>query len=686
MTGDLRHSMSRRFSRHAAPPFIVASLLSCAHAAPAGTAPSPADADGIRTLSTIPLEELMQMRVVTAASKFAQPISDAPSSVVVLTAADIRDFGWHTLADALATLPGLYVTNDRNYAYLGARGFLRPGDYNSRFLLLVDGVRVNDAVYDQALIGTEGLLDMDMVKRIEFVPGPGSAVYGSNALFGVINVITRDGSGLSGVQGAFTGGTQGERRARTSYGWHGQNGADLLLSASAFTRTGRDLYFPEFDTAGNGGGVARRMDWDRAQNILVKGSFGGMTLSASHVARTKGVPTASFGAVFGAPDRTRDAQTSIGLTYDAQVAPALALAAQLQSGQADYVGTGWYPGDAGTPLLNIDGGHARWYGAGVSATLTNLARQKIVVGAELGRDARRDQYNYDAQPYVPHLDDHHGAVRRAVFVEDEIRLPAGFLVNAGLRYDGHTGPQTHRLSPRVAIVYKATAADTVKLIQGSAFRTPNAYEMYYATPGSSGQIANPDLRPERVTTRELVLDHTLAGGGHATLSLFRYAVDDLISQQVDADSGKLVFHNIDHANARGLEAALDRDFGPMRLRASYSWQLARSTGSMGGTPMIDSPRHLAKANLTAPLGWRGGRVGAELLCSGKRLADQGAAGGYCVTNVTLSALRLLARTELSLSAYNAAGKHYADIAGSAFVQPTLAREGRTLAAKLDWRF
>jgi len=181
-------------SKRLAPRAIVLSILACtfqltcAHAAP-GPAGTDAPADGdIRTLSTIPLEDLMQMRVVTAASKFAQPISDAPSSVVVLTAADIRDFGWRTLADALATLPGLYVTNDRNYAYLGARGFLRPGDYNSRFLLLVDGVRVNDAVYDQALIGTEGLLDMDMVKRIEFVPGPGSAVYGSNALFGVINV------------------------------------------------------------------------------------------------------------------------------------------------------------------------------------------------------------------------------------------------------------------------------------------------------------------------------------------------------------------------------------------------------------------------------------------------------------------------------------------------------------------
>jgi iron complex outermembrane receptor protein len=642
------------------------------------------DSGDIRSLSVIPLEELMQMRVVTAASKFAQPISDAPSSVVVLTASDIRDHGWRTLGGALATLPGLYVTNDRNYMYLGARGFLRPGDYNSRFLLLVDGMRINDAVYDQALIGTEGLIDMDMVKRIEFVPGPGSAVYGSNALFGVINVVTRDGSGLSGVQGAVTAAGQGERKARTSYGWHGQNGADLLLSASAFNRTGRDQYYPEFDTPETNGGIARHLDWDRAQNFLVKGSFGGVTLSASHVARTKGVPTASFGAVFNAPDSTRDTQTSIGLAWNRQLAPALALAVQLQSGQADYEGPGWYPDAGGVVRQNVDGAHARWYGASAHATLTNLPGQKIVIGAELGRDAHRDQYNYNLQPYELLLNDHRDAMRRAVFVEDEIRLPAGFLVNAGVRYDDRADPEMHRFSPRVAVVYKATPTDTVKLIAGSAFRAANAYEMYYALPEmSGGLVPNPNLRPEKIATRELVLEHVLAGGGHATLSLFRYAVDDLISQQMDPGTHMLIFRNIDHADARGHEAALDRDFGALRLRASYSWQLARGTG---GVPLIDSPRHLAKANLTAPLGWRGGRVGAELLCSGKRLADQGAAGGYCVANVTLSALRVLPRTELSLSAYNATGKRYADVAGAAFAQTALAREGRTLAAKLEWRF
>src|SRR3954470_8123298 len=177
-------------------------------------------------LAAMPLEALMQVTVNTA-SRFDQSVTDAPAAVVVLTAEDIREFGWRTLADALASLPGLYVTNDRSYQYLGARGFQRPGDYNSRFLLLIDGIRTNDGVYGQAPIGSDFPLDMDLVKRIEYVPGPGSSMYGANALFGVINVITKSGSDLAGAEAAVAAGSFGEKKARASYGWHGAHGADI---------------------------------------------------------------------------------------------------------------------------------------------------------------------------------------------------------------------------------------------------------------------------------------------------------------------------------------------------------------------------------------------------------------------------------------------------------------------------
>ena len=642
-------------------------------------AATPGDAE--RELTTIPLEELVQIAVVTSASKFAQITSEAPSSVVVLTSADIRDFGWRTLADALATLPGLYVSSDRNYSYLGARGFLRPGDYNSRFLLLIDGVRSNDAVFDQALIGTEGMVDMSMVKRIEFVPGPGSAVYGSNALFGVINVITRDGSTVSGTQASVATGSYRERKASASHGWHGQNGVDVLIAASVFARGGQDVYFPEFDTQDQSNGVARRLDYDHAQNVLFKAAYGDFALTANYVDRTKGVPTASFGVLFNTPHSTRDTQAGLALVWNRQLFPQVALSAGINWGRSDYLAIGTYARVNG-PTVNVDGAHGRWVGVNVHATLTGLPGHKVVIGGETGVDTRQDQFNFDVRPYTSILNDQRFANRNAFFVEDEVRLPGGFIFNVGMRYDRRSDSPS-RVSPRFAVLNKLTRLDTVKLIYGSAFRAPNAYEKYHALAGSGGSLANENLRPEQITTRELVLEHVLPGSGQATLSLYHYLMSNLINQELDAGTGLLVFRNLDQAKMNGAEAALEHQFSGMRLRASVAWQLGRS-GS--GAQLIESPRRLAKINLVAPFKKSAAKFGSELVCSSPRQSNRGVVGGYCVSNVTISVPRVVPNADLSLSLFNALDKRYADVASEAFQQDTIARQSRTLHAKLAYRF
>jgi len=96
-----------------------------------------------------------------------------------------------TLAEILETVRGFYVTNDRYQSYVGVRGFGRLGDWNSRILLLVDGHRINDNVLGQAFIGLEFPVDIDLIQRIEIIRGPSSSLYGAEAFFGVINVITR---------------------------------------------------------------------------------------------------------------------------------------------------------------------------------------------------------------------------------------------------------------------------------------------------------------------------------------------------------------------------------------------------------------------------------------------------------------------------------------------------------------
>lgn len=150
-------------------------------------------------LSEVSLEQLGRIQVYTA-SNHLQSSGDAPSSVTVITANQIQEQGYRTLADILRTVRSFFVTYDRNYSSLGVRGFARPGDYNTRVLLLVDGHRLNDDVYDEAMIGTEFPIDIDLIERIEIVRGPVSSLYGSNALFAVINIITKQAKDLNGLE------------------------------------------------------------------------------------------------------------------------------------------------------------------------------------------------------------------------------------------------------------------------------------------------------------------------------------------------------------------------------------------------------------------------------------------------------------------------------------------------------
>ena len=158
-------------------------------------------------LPELSLEELMRIDAgqVFGASERMQPVTEAPASVSFITAEEIARYGYRTLADILRGVRGMYVTDDRNFSLVGTRGFAKPGDYNSRILLLVNGHRVNDNVFGQAEIGAEFGLDPAMFERVEIIRGPASSLYGDSAFFAVVNVITRSGASLDGALGRARG-------------------------------------------------------------------------------------------------------------------------------------------------------------------------------------------------------------------------------------------------------------------------------------------------------------------------------------------------------------------------------------------------------------------------------------------------------------------------------------------------
>jgi iron complex outermembrane receptor protein len=635
-----------------------------------------------RDLTTLPIEQLLTLEVYSA-SKFPQKISEAPSAVTIITAADIKAYGHRTLADILRSIRGLYVTNDRNYQYLGARGFGRPGDYNSRLLMLVDGYRLNDNVYDGALIDTGFLVDVDLIERVEFVPGPGSAVYGNNAFFGVVNVITRSARDVPGLELSAEAGSSDAHKERATYGRSNPDGVSYLLSATNFDADGENLFYPEFDDPAQNNGVAVGLDHDRHQSLFTKISSGAFLLTAGHVERTKGIPTASYEQVFNdARSHTVDTHTFANLQFEDDFASGLNLLARLFYGRYEYRGD--YVYDYPPVTLNRDKTVGQWWGTEFKFMSRAYSGHKLVLGAEYQHDTRKDQFNFDVDPAATYLDDRHRGSHAGVYVEDEITLREDLLLNAGLRHDKQSGVSGQN-NPRVALVYRMTEPTTLKAIYGTAFRAPNTFERYYlANPGQ--YKLNPDLRPEEIATYELVLEHYLDSNSRITLSAYDYRIDDLITLVTDPSDGALVYQNLDKAEARGMELEVEQARGNgLRWRASYALQ--RTEDAITGMILTNSPRHLAKLNLTAPLlrsVWRGGLEWQYT--DRRRTLAGGESSSYAVMNLTVNSGQLAKGLEISASLYNLFDKTYSDPGGEEHLQDVIPQDGRGWRLKLNYRY
>ena len=138
---------------------------------------------------------------------------EAPASVGVIDSTDIRLFNYESLADALRDQRSFYIHTNGLNAFVGVRGLLRPGEYNSSILVTVDGRPANEVIYGQSHLDRDFSVPMEVVDRIELVRGPGSALYGSNADLAVVNVVTKNGADLHGGQLKLEGGTQDTGRA-----------------------------------------------------------------------------------------------------------------------------------------------------------------------------------------------------------------------------------------------------------------------------------------------------------------------------------------------------------------------------------------------------------------------------------------------------------------------------------------
>jgi outer membrane receptor for ferrienterochelin and colicins len=494
------------------------------------SAPAPALAD-----ETSDLRAILDENVVTTASTSAERASTAPATSVTITAEDLELYGIRSLDEAINFLSlGVITSDPLRTPDIGARGVLLPNDDGKHFLLLVNGHAMNDPLYGAARFDSGSGIPLDAIDHIEVIVGPGSVLYGSNAMLGVINVITKTGSDDAGghVSGDYEIGRS--VRAGAGAGAGLSDSHDVVAHGEYFERFGPDL---EFDlqpnelflgtnTAANygpkaepgrWGGTVRDAYFTRSGSGIVRWRLGDLELSVLGNTYQRGIPytTATLDVDF---DDGESYELDRALRFEAKhyavMSTLMQLTSRVYADTADFqrrlnrAATSCFESDVPT-CQAYKAGLARWLGAELRLALNWLEDSSLVT--TLGVDARmrwvraKEEF-LSAQTLTPiaatrgRIDDSAGLVSPYI---QQTWSPVSWLdMNAGARLDADERFDPI-ISPRAAVAILPGASTTLKTVYSQAFRAPSWTETHAS---ERDQVAAPDLEPEIVRSVEASIE------------------------------------------------------------------------------------------------------------------------------------------------------------------------------------
>lgn len=635
----------------------------------------PAHTDTLVSIEDISLESLLDV-TVSAASRHEQTARDAPSSVTVVSSDDIERHGLRTLRDVLATVRGLYLSDDQSYTSIGVRGFGRLGDFNNRVLLLVDGLPVNEGSSGIARISGLLGLSMEQVERVEVVRGPGSALYGTGAMFAVINVVTRRPEASPPLVVSAETGSHAHRSTTVS-------AARRLGAVGGVAAT----VFADADAVPDRA-VADAAGLPEARQRLVGGNaratWGGLTLFGSAARRRMDV--SRWGRIVADdPAHQQDVLGSFTAQYDRPLRADLRLRVQ---GSAFYgqiaTARAYATADAGTqPTLYFDA-RSHWRTAEAQLRWDAHVSTRVIAGTEV----RQAVSTVDlATRTTPNVDDEAGSWRwdvhtLAFYAQSEHTLTPRLTVTLGLRHDrpSMSGAST---TPRVAAVFTPWRTSTFKLLCGRAYRAPGIYELRMQSAVEGVLAANLDLKPERLRTTEVVWEQVLPAASTASVSLFYNQLWNLVTMAYNPAIEALQNQNLGEATAAGVEVALSTQVDDVRAQASYS--VTRARDLQADARLTNSPAHLAQLSVSAPLPLQLATA-VRVRYESDRLSRTGAStAGFVLADLTVRRTLLDERLTLALDLRNAFDVQTALPVSHLYDVDTIPQAGRRLAARLTVR-
>ncbi len=610
------------------------------------TAPTPvsaAEETPIENIEELDLSELLDPDIrtqkITVASKREESVGDAPATVTVLTREDFERHAWRNVAEALRSVPGLYVSWGRDTYSTGVRGLSFPGDVDSRILVLVDGHTMNNPW--NASSNTSELYTMPpiAIERVEVIRGPASSVYGSNAFFAVVNIVSRSPTEQRGsrIAAQALASSLNMYRAdaaghiRTPIGLDVQGFATVLLGDGPPVNV-ENMTRPRLNSELSIPGQTRRTDYERGLGGGLSLTWRGLRVRGQALSRLKGLPMAPGDSIYGDPYNSRGQQHFfVEASYNLELGKHAILfraywdrflqRTSLHRDPSDWPVGAWVFAD---PRTRSDS-TADKVGGEVQGTFALHKTDTLIAGADVtGTDILQSTGQIDPTTGAIDPTTLSGGVKDASgqlmpirpfnfagYLQNDWRPIDWFGLVVGARYDYNTvffrqNAPLAALAPRAIAIFKPLPTLTLKAAYGEAFRYPTVFEAFFDD--SASACGNGEIRPERQRTAEASGVFAFARGFNLSASVFYTHLNDLIVRQgVDscyANSGpRQRYVNSGVVSTLGGEAGMDIRLPMLTAFANVTVaHTQQNEGGVIGRP-ANSPWVLANAGAAVPL-WR----------------------------------------------------------------------------------
>ncbi|HMJ51769.1 MAG TPA: TonB-dependent receptor [Polyangiaceae bacterium] len=513
------------------------------------------------------VQALLDENIVTTASKSLETGTTAPATSTSITAEELRRFGIHSLDEAIDFLSlGVVTANPLRDPDIGSRGVLMTGDRGNHILLLINGHSVNEPLYGSAQFGRGMGVPMEMIDHLEVVIGPGSVLYGSSAMFGVINVITKRAKDFAGTHVIAETEVGKSYRVGAGAGYQLGRQTELTLGIGYYAQKGPTFHFGPQNfgtddvigapivttykgpTTGIWGGDARESYYSYVPSAVVRFSSGNLEVNLRGTTFKRSAPYAAYlspvpGDFDYHDNYDLDRSVSADIAYRVRPTSLLEIAARLYgdtfdtqriytvSARANCI----YPGGDTSPCRYHWIGVSQWAGTEVQGSFNWLQDSSLVtmVGADariVSVQAKQDVQNADTLAYresstnvIPHPGSSRFEEVLGAYLQQTWTPSSWLAINAGGRVDA-SGRYDPVLSPRLAANFAAWQGGTLKIIYAEAFRAPSWNE---AQSRNVNLLEADDLRPERVRSVEALLEQKL-GAQRVLFGVFRSWWTDLI--------------------------------------------------------------------------------------------------------------------------------------------------------------